>query len=401
MDPLIKYNFFFLLFILIINPVLAIQPSLPTYFYGKVMNSDSSPAEDITVTATFIDNNNMVRTTTTKTLTSDENKDLVGYYFFNDGYVQAKEGTQISVEVSGVVINIMANPGRPAMDIGKIFLGAKTSEFQSHDQKTGETASQDSTSSGLPPTTTTTPTSEQPTAPLQGTTTTEAPVQPESAQRPPIDTPTDSNFQGTTPQIKSDSSNQLPKHSITMYGQLLDEDGEPIGEEEITLEWVDENGIKHKTTTSTLSKKEAKKLGDKSLEGYYIFNEGDMVVKSDSSVEIIVGDGYHHISIKPEEGQKVRINIQSEDDSKIIGKKPRFEITTEKVMSNLTTLIASILIAIIFFIIVYKSICGMKRPSPKKEAMSKLKELEKKLDKLPEEKRKEKLSDRFNLFLLY
>ena len=59
-----------------------------------------------------------------------------------------------------------------------------------------------------------------------------------------------------------------------LYGRTVDEKGKPIPGEIVTVEWTDVLGINHTDTTYTLSKKEAKDLGNQKLEGYYMFNKG-------------------------------------------------------------------------------------------------------------------------------
>lgn len=66
---------------------------------------------------------------------------------------------------------------------------------------------------------------------------------------------------------------KLPGEESLLYGQLLDEQGRPLGGEEIEITWVDATNRSHRFTTTTLTREEATRLGDPDLEGYYFISK--------------------------------------------------------------------------------------------------------------------------------
>ncbi|MEA2035895.1 MAG: CBS domain-containing protein [Nanoarchaeota archaeon] len=277
--------------------VLANHPSLPTSVYGQILNSNSVPAQDLTVTAKYIDNTGIERTLTTKTLTYGNSPDgeLVGFYFFNMGYLKAAESSTITIEIENVKREIESNPGAPAARL----------DFTLISQQQGNTQ----TNKGVPSGTAYSPTPGEPTDP----------------------TPWDGTGQPTPGGSSESTSSQggstgaIPTLPTTIYGQLLDEYGEPVEGEEVTAEWTDEICINHHTTTTTLTKKEASKLGDKSLKGHYMFNKGEIRAKPDSSVKIKSEkfDTYNTIQSKP--GEKVKSDIMHSFSSPSSSKKAKTE----------------------------------------------------------------------------
>ncbi len=91
-----------LAFFLLAAFVHASQPALPTSIYGRVVYSNGTPASGILVQASWADNDGLSRTTAAYSLSPSEassigNPSYAGYYFFNQGYVQAAAGTLISL----------------------------------------------------------------------------------------------------------------------------------------------------------------------------------------------------------------------------------------------------------------------------------------------------------------
>ncbi len=80
---------------------------------------------------------------------------------------------------------------------------------------------------------------------------------------------------------------RLPGEESLIIGQLRDEKGVPLGGEPIIVEWTDEHGEVHRHTTTTLTRDEAIKLGDPSLEGYYFLNKRRLGVSESDQLTVI------------------------------------------------------------------------------------------------------------------
>lgn len=87
----------------------------------------------------------------------------------------------------------------------------------------------------------------------------------------------------TTQYLKSTSPPAVP---TSVYGQVTDEKGNPVPGELVTAEFVDEYGITREVTTTTISKEEARQLGDKRLEGYFLFTAGEIQAKQGTDINL-------------------------------------------------------------------------------------------------------------------
>ncbi len=110
-----------LAFFLLAAFVHASQPALPTSIYGRVLYSNGTPASGILVQASWADNDGLSRTTAAYSLSPSEassigNPSYAGYYFFNQGYVQAAAGTSISLS-SPLAVNSEVIASAPGAEI--------------------------------------------------------------------------------------------------------------------------------------------------------------------------------------------------------------------------------------------------------------------------------------------
>jgi len=121
MDSIKKYAIFmFFIFLLSYVNASENQPALPTYIYGKIINSDNSPAQGVRIRAIWVDNSGIERTTLTTTYTerSAPSQDKAGYYYFNQGYVQAAPDSWIIITAEDIEIKrIISKPGESSVRI--------------------------------------------------------------------------------------------------------------------------------------------------------------------------------------------------------------------------------------------------------------------------------------------
>ncbi|MBN2367649.1 CBS domain-containing protein [Candidatus Woesearchaeota archaeon] len=96
-----------------------------------------------------------------------------------------------------------------------------------------------------------------------------------------------------------------------IYGQVLLRDT-PFEKLEVTAHWMDNTSVYHATTTETLTKSEARSLGDSSLRGYYFFNDDKLRAKKGSTI-IITFKGTSHklITTSNPGGATVRVTTIS------------------------------------------------------------------------------------------
>ncbi|MFH0874915.1 MAG: CBS domain-containing protein [archaeon] len=108
---------YFLIIFLVIQISLAELPSLPTYVYGRISTGGDVTASvsGISVTASWIDSSGISKTMSQKT-------NNAGYYFFNNGFIDAKEGSEIIITAASKFVKLMAAPGKGAVYAPDIFL---------------------------------------------------------------------------------------------------------------------------------------------------------------------------------------------------------------------------------------------------------------------------------------
>ena len=173
---------------------------------------------------------------------------------------------------------------------------------------------------------------------------------------------------------------------VVIYGQYKDEDNQPVGGKEITLEWTDYSGAEHTASLKTLTKKEAIRLGNESLEGYFNLSGPDIVPKPDSLIKVKSDEWVKFV--KPKSGDKVNIDdknllvqlklLNPPPEKKEIAKEAGvYVINTTKIINNVkdtlssrkfqNTLITLFSIAIIasflFLIIRYKNMISLRMKS--------------------------------------
>ncbi|PIN68649.1 hypothetical protein COV93_08705 [Candidatus Woesearchaeota archaeon CG11_big_fil_rev_8_21_14_0_20_43_8] len=114
----------FIVFVLALCSVDALQPALPTSFYGPVIYEDGTPAEGIKIIASWTDNEGNSHTKETLTLSQEEanrkaQAEKAGYYFFTQGYILAAPATQIIITApdSGDSFIVHADPGTRPFEI--------------------------------------------------------------------------------------------------------------------------------------------------------------------------------------------------------------------------------------------------------------------------------------------
>jgi CBS domain-containing protein len=285
------------------------QPSLPTLVYGKVIDANENPVAGIEVIAIWIDSDDLERTTTTRTLSAEEaealgDKNLAGNYLFNTGYIKAIPHSEIKLVINGFAFEkISSNPGG-TVQVKDSILVSKDAEISSSGYGSASGQGTSGTGSG-------TGNSGSGTDPDPSTSSDDGKQGGAGTEGSP--TPNNPNFANSAPMPYPGSSNsysgvtESPSLPTNMIGQVIDSDGNPVGGETITAEWTDEFGINHTTTVETLTKSEAKALGDKKYEGFYFFNEGDIKAKPNTTVKIMSQARYYSKEIKAEPGETQRV----------------------------------------------------------------------------------------------
>lgn len=282
-------------FIMVIPLVLAQQPALPTTIYGKVKTSEGSLVSGIEVIAIWTDTDGVKRTLSTATLSESQafakgDKDLAGFYLFNQGYLKARKNTQVEIIIDGVFFeNVNANPGG-VIKVKDSTLGSSGSTLSSSDTETGEGGAgqngmETPGGSGTPGDGSTGQAGFQ-----KGNTPGEGPI---TGQTPGEGgTPSNQNQFPTGPDLTSTDTTQYlentapPALPTSVYGQVLDEKGKPVAGELVTAEFEDEYGVKREATTTTLSEEEARQLGDKRFEGYFLFTGGEIQAKQGTEINL-------------------------------------------------------------------------------------------------------------------
>jgi predicted transcriptional regulator len=272
-----KWPVLLLIFLLCCLSVKGAQPSLPTIFYGKVINVDKSPAIDFKVTAEWKDSNGNIQQKSVDTLSEGE---FSGYYFFNNGYVQAVEGSMIVLFAGGVEKEFEADPGGESLRLEDIDLSDKSVESSQQPNNGGGSGSGSGSGTGT------------------------------------------GDYTGFEWSDHSDNQVEDLVSSLptSLYGQVLDELGKPVENEQITVTWTDRFNIEHTSKTRTLTKQQAEVLGDPELAGYYLFNDGDISAAQNSSILISHKQGESSVEADP--GETVKTNLFSSRSGNSIGKQP-------------------------------------------------------------------------------
>ena len=270
---------------LILSPyTYATQPSLPTSLYGKVLDYHGVPKSGIIVTVTWTDSMDIQRTFSTKTSSKEEaitlgDSALEGAFLFNQGYLLAKPNTDIILKIDDTSYEkIGSNPGgiTKTNDLILLITGRDGSTNTPSGNNNNDNTFTEGNSLGNG----------------NGSTKTSQGTKNSNEQTNSQDTGLSiNNSSGQFVPSKSDinnihSANNLP---TSIKGQLLDENNKPIENERVTVECTDEQGINHTSTTNTLTEKEAKRLGNSSLKGYYLFND-EILAKQNTTIKIFSKD---------------------------------------------------------------------------------------------------------------
>ncbi len=300
---LIQFSIIFaLIYLMLLVRINALQPALPTTIYGKVLNTNGEPLSGIDVSVTWIDTDDVERTTTTKTLSKEQalalgDSSLEGNYLFNQGYMLAKLNSDIVIKINGFEYERITSNPSGVIKVSNSILASKQTTNQGNTPSAQGSGSFESTPNKEGSTSIGINNGDFDSDDFDGTPT--SPVYPSSTS--------DTKYQKTT---------ATPVLPTTLFGQLLNEEGEPIEDEQVTAEWTDEFGITHTSTTKTLSKKEAKKLGNASLSGYYMFNKGDIAAKPNTTIKITS----ENVLITPKEispspGKSIRVEDKKVETS--------------------------------------------------------------------------------------
>lgn len=322
------------IFLLMVSTATALQPALPTQFYGKTTYTNGTVAPGIEVSAIWIDNNGVKRTTETTSLTRSmaqalNNEDLVGYYFFNKGYVQAADGTIITITSEKSINNqeIAAMPGKfygqvadltyvdttdktpPTISnvritqFGIISVLFDTNEISRTSVRYGKDSLSNSNENSTPSTShviefidleeNSDYIYEVVAVDLAGNiavdnnngeyysfSTGDSFYIGEGTLPDGSATVSDDEYYATGSQggEYGDASEFAPTPNSddgfpsSVYGQLTDEQGSPLEGEEVRASWAEPNGNKE-LSTKTLTQEQAESLGEPDLTGFYFFNE--------------------------------------------------------------------------------------------------------------------------------
>lgn len=262
-----------LIFAILGMPVFSEQPSLPTTIYGLVLDQLEKPESGILVTVTWTNEDGKLSSQSRKTLTLKEaealgNKNWEGQYFFNEGFVKAKPNTEIRIAINGFDFDkINSNPGGiiRARDAVLYPISGASSTIATPVSESLSNGGGEGTGS-------------DPTYPVSGQLGTSSNANSDIS----------SSYSKAEPSEKStaDYGPSTPSFSLPtgIIGQLLDENNKPIGDETVYAKWTDDKGEEHIETAKTLTKDEARKLGNKSLEGFYQFNNGSIRAKPGTNI---------------------------------------------------------------------------------------------------------------------
>jgi CBS domain-containing protein len=316
--------------------VYSAQPSLPTSINGKVLHSTLEPAVGIEVNAVWTDAEETQRITTIKTLALEDAKSLgdqtlIGYYLFNQGFVRAKPNTEIQILINSFEFQkVLSSPGG-IISISDAILREKNPQSSGYYNGAGQGSSGDSdTSSQSSSSTATGSQSSDSSGSKSGSDSSDSEGNgnyegggTKNTKKPPISelglsaSLENFNLQDLVPVSFSENSFQKEKNPYQLtsepilpthiYGKIVDAKGDPLSGEIITAEWQDQYGNNHSLTTKSLTKKEARFLGDENLEGYFMFNEGRIEALPNTSVTIKTQARFTSTKIGSNPGKTVEI----------------------------------------------------------------------------------------------
>lgn len=361
---------FLIVVVIVMNTslVLSSPPSLPTSIYGRVSYPDGSPAVGVEVVLIWFDSDGYERTSTSKTINQENanrlgNPNLVGHFLFNDGFIKARPNSDIKLMINSFAYDrITSNPGG-IVNVRETIL---TTESESSLSQLGYPRKSPSRPRGSQGKGKGTPsTGKTDGTPNDGTGSgdgsggdgdgggdgygdfsgsgsgsgdyggkgTKGPLDVGnnsiSGELSPDEEPLnpDSLFPLPSPESSTEytENSASPTMPTYLYGQLVDNQGKPISEEEVTVTWEDKYGNNNTAKAKTLSKKEAKKLGDPSLEGYYFFNKGQIKAKPNSDISVVSQARYTSIKVKPKPGK-----TQEAEKLVVYSGNPRVELTDDQ-----------------------------------------------------------------------
>ena len=306
----------FSLLIINMHTVIATQPYLPTTIYGKIYNANGEPAVGIVVSVVWIDAEDNQKTSTITTLSAGayrmaKKNAIVGYYFFNQGFIQAKLNSEIIIIINGFEFEkVSSNPGSTIKVRDAIF-SSKSGQTSTLGRSSGTSSSTSSSGSTSDDIGTSTSTSGDETGSTNGLSSSggddtesrdsSADSSASSSSSEYVPTPT-AGSKTSYSDAKAD-----PTSPTNLFGQIVDENGKPIEGESVTAEWTDEFGLNHTSTTKTLSEKEANALGNKSLEGFYTFNKGDIKAKPNSTISIKTKNSNTTMNVESKPGETTKL----------------------------------------------------------------------------------------------
>lgn len=278
------------------NHVYAADYSPPSQVYGHVEYSDYSAASGVYVYAYYTDNYGISRMVKTKT--SDDPEEL-GYYFFNNSFSAAKQGTNIILKIGDFQKEIIPAKGTKSILVNTIFLGTQ------NDLTTGVSQYGDFSSSN------------------------------------------------TQSQISDE------KTSTIIAGTLSDESGNALGGVPITITWTDYSDQKKNLTRYTLTKEEASTQGGE--EGSYFTFDDEIDAKPDSTIEITsINNSVTH-SLISNPGGILKADITQKNMNEILTPDKSSTPNTVMIQKNATTFkmnkyeLATIMILLLLcIIIIYK-----------------------------------------------
>lgn len=304
----------------------AAQPALPTSVYGRIHNANNTPAEGYIVEAIWTDSSGSQQLSSTKTLTIQDataagHPEYAGYYFFNQGFIQAREGSQIAINAPGGANQekTTAAPGKEALPIALIALqdpndrtppqisdvqtlqmangiqvSFSTDELAKTEVRHGNSELQFTAENntfqtkhnillpGLAPGTfvyevIAQDSSGNSVADSNNGSYYSFTVQPNGGQFDDLRNKAANEQASQTQNMPAQQASTLainPNNLPTsIYGLIKDEEGDPVADAEVDAEWVDEQGKLHRLRTETLNPEQAEKLGNPELKGYYFFRE--------------------------------------------------------------------------------------------------------------------------------
>ena len=314
--PFMILIFFVLLIFLMQNfSVIAAQPYLPTSIYGKVFNQKKGPASGIAVAAVWIDADDVQSTSTTKTLSAQEaqelgDKNLEGSYLFNQGYVKAKLNSQIKIIINGFEFEtVNSNPGgmvtlkdsiltpkKSGNSANSGTLGTSGTSSTDTDGQSDDSSSKENNEATQGNNEATQDNSKNSDGNSgSGNENSNTANQDSASNKNSGESggtnsgaATDNSVPVAAPGSSTSYFGDKAEHSLAtnLFGELIDEKGNPLPGQILSAQWTDEFGFNHSATAKTLSAREAKDFGNKDLQGFYSFNKANIKAKPGSTITI-------------------------------------------------------------------------------------------------------------------